>query len=75
MKCPTCGAWTEVLETRTRQDGTVRRRYKCANLHRFSTEEHICDPDATQPVQTSMSIRACARETVVGAPGLEPGTR
>lgn len=34
MKCPTCGAWSSVLETR----GVTRRR-ECANGHRFSTIE------------------------------------
>lgn len=42
MTCPVCGAWTSVKETRTRKtDGVVTRRYECANLHRFSTEERI----------------------------------
>ena len=44
MKCPTCGKWTEVLETRARSDGSCRRRYQCATLiksHRFSTVERI----------------------------------
>lgn len=39
MKCPICDAWTDTLETRTRADGTKRRRYECANGHRFSTLE------------------------------------
>jgi transcriptional regulator NrdR family protein len=39
MKCPTCKTWTSVLETREKPDGTVRRRYECANLHRFTTTE------------------------------------
>lgn len=34
MKCPHCGAWSNVLETRT-----TRRRRECANGHRFSTVE------------------------------------
>jgi transcriptional regulator NrdR family protein len=41
MKCPQCEAWTEVRETRQRTDGTKRRRYECANLHRFTTVERI----------------------------------
>jgi transcriptional regulator NrdR family protein len=42
MKCPQCKTWAEVLETRTRKtDGVVTRRYECANLHRFSTEERV----------------------------------
>lgn len=43
MKCPRCGAWTEVLETRARKDGTKHRRYECANEHRFSTVEQVKD--------------------------------
>jgi transcriptional regulator NrdR family protein len=39
VNCPRCGTWAEVLETRTRLDGSKRRRYECANEHRFSTEE------------------------------------
>lgn len=34
MKCPHCGTWTEVLATR----GAIRTR-RCANYHRFFTEE------------------------------------
>lgn len=42
IKCPVCGTWTTVKETRTRKtDGVVTRRYECANLHRFSTEERV----------------------------------
>lgn len=38
MKCPTCNAWTNVLESRPIKDG-VKRRRECANLHRFTTYE------------------------------------
>ena len=42
MKCPICGSWTTVKETRTRKtDGVVTRRYECGNMHRFSTEERV----------------------------------
>lgn len=44
MKCPTCGTWTTVLETRTRSDGNKYRRYECANLHRFLTMETVKIP-------------------------------
>lgn len=40
MKCPTCGTWTEVLWTEP-SDGCRRRRYQCANTHRFWTEERV----------------------------------
>jgi transcriptional regulator NrdR family protein len=38
MKCPECGAWSVILETR---DTSVRyrRRRECANGHKFTTEE------------------------------------
>jgi len=41
MKCPVCGAWTIVKETRTRSDGSKRRSYECANEHRFRTSETV----------------------------------
>lgn len=41
MKCPVCGAWTMVKETRKKQDNTKYRRYECANLHRFTTLETV----------------------------------
>jgi transcriptional regulator NrdR family protein len=47
MKCPTCNAWTSVLESVLRRDGSRRRRYQCANLHRFNTEEKIVGLSST----------------------------
>ena len=41
MKCPVCQAWTVVKETRTRPGNIKYRRYECANLHRFVTNEKI----------------------------------
>lgn len=41
MNCPECGTWTIVKEARKREDNTTRRRYECANMHRFSTVERI----------------------------------
>jgi len=38
MKCPRCAVWTRTLETRTNPQG-MRRRYECANGHRFTTQE------------------------------------
>ena len=39
-KCPECGAWADVLETRQRPEYTYRR-YECANNHRFTTRESL----------------------------------
>jgi len=41
MKCPTCTTWASVLETRNRVDQSTRRRYECANGHKFSTVERV----------------------------------
>lgn len=42
MKCPTCNVWSFVKETRHNKAApTVRRRYECANGHRFTTEERV----------------------------------
>ena len=38
MKCPYCGAWSDVKDSRQ-----GRRRRECANGHRFTTQEIIID--------------------------------
>lgn len=40
MKCPICGAWSSVIETRENiKRESTRRRRKCANEHKFWTLE------------------------------------
>lgn len=41
MKCPECNAWSTVLETRTRADGSRRRTFLCGNEHKFNSIERI----------------------------------
>jgi len=41
MKCPVCKKWVSTLETRTRPNNEVYRRYQCANEHRFTTKEVV----------------------------------
>lgn len=41
MKCPTCKAWASVKDSRPKPNGTTYRRYECANLHRFTTNEQV----------------------------------
>jgi transcriptional regulator NrdR family protein len=41
MKCPECGAWTVVKETRANENNSRRRRIECANMHRFTTLETV----------------------------------
>jgi transcriptional regulator NrdR family protein len=43
MKCPECGTWTIVKETRISTGNTRRRRLEFANMHRFSTMETIVE--------------------------------
>jgi transcriptional regulator NrdR family protein len=43
MKCPICSTISKVEETRSRDDNTKRRRYKCATGHKFSTHEVISE--------------------------------
>ena len=40
MKCPECGAWSNVLSTRE-TDAGVRRRHECGNEHRFSSLQTV----------------------------------
>lgn len=47
MKCPVCKTYTEVLETRQRGDGVTRRRYECANTHRFTSLEVVIEDKKT----------------------------
>lgn len=37
IDCPVCLSWANVLDTRRVQPGVLRRRYECANGHRFIT--------------------------------------
>ena len=46
MKCPVCGSWSSVKQTRDSPTfGHVRRR-ECANEHRFTTQEVIVPQEA-----------------------------
>ena len=41
MKCPQCGAWSLVKQTKNSPTFGYTRRRECANEHRFSTQEVI----------------------------------
>ena len=45
MKCPQCGAATDVKATRTK-DNVVRRSRVCFNEHAFTTIETVEDKNA-----------------------------
>ena len=56
MKCPICGAWTLVKDTRKREGNTTVRRYECGNLHTFKTTEQITQIlDATHMEQLKLA--------------------
>lgn len=41
MKCPICGVWVRVLETKVKEHNIRHRRYVCGNEHRFTTAETV----------------------------------
>lgn len=62
MKCPECGAESSVLETR----GTRRRR-RCRNGHRWSTDEVVADFRADMYERGQATRRANAMKTDAAA--------
>jgi len=46
MKCPECGAWSIVKETRQSPTFGQTRRRECANEHRFTTQELVIPQEA-----------------------------
>jgi transcriptional regulator NrdR family protein len=59
MKCPECGAWSTVKETRGN-----RRRRECANEHRFTTEEVVI-PEEVLKQNSINNIKAHHRKKMV----------
>lgn len=64
MKCPHCGAWTAVRETRQVDRGhTLRRTRECGNGHRFQTFEVLApiyrrDPPTVRQTVVAAQVRA-----------------
>ena len=46
MKCPTCGAWSLVKQTKKSPTFGYTRRRECANEHRFTTQEIVVPQEA-----------------------------
>jgi transcriptional regulator NrdR family protein len=46
MKCPECGAWSLVKETKESPTFGYRRRRECANYHKFTTQEILVPQEA-----------------------------
>lgn len=54
MLCPTCGAWSSVLDTREGPAESIRRRRECANGHKFFTFEILAA--ARNPGQAARAV-------------------
>lgn len=46
MKCPECGAWSLVKQTKKSPTFGYTRRRECANEHRFTTQEIVVSQEA-----------------------------
>jgi hypothetical protein len=60
MKCPTCGAWSNVLDTRQGPYESLRRRRECGNGHRFATLEVF--PEVIHGDARIANVRAIAKK-------------
>lgn len=60
IKCPICGAWALVTETRTRKTNIVARRYRCKHDHRFTTHEEVVPDDTEQHEALRLEIGRAA---------------
>ena len=56
MICPVCKIRAGIKETRMQDDGSMMRRYRCANDHKFVTHE------ALDRVYTDADVKAYQRE-------------
>lgn len=54
MRCPQCGSTTQVYDSRPTVDGSVHRRRRCENEHRFSTREVMIDAGDARSNMTSL---------------------
>ncbi len=60
MRCYQCHAPTRIVDSRyVAEKGTTRRRYRCANGHRFSTVEEVMELKrgvAAKPSETAAQL-------------------
>lgn len=64
MKCPTCGAWTTIKESRESTIFGYTRRRECGNQHRFTTQERILPEDAIKQYQRLQILKAVKHKKV-----------
>jgi transcriptional regulator NrdR family protein len=58
MKCPECGAWTIVKDTRKSPTFGYMRRRECANYHKFTTQEVIVPQEAIDAERKENVLKA-----------------
>ena len=54
MKCPECGAWTDLISQWRRKAGTMRK-YTCGNEHTFTVFERDKLPPRQKPPQANFN--------------------
>ena len=69
MKCPECGAWSLVKETKESPTFGYRRRRECANYHKFTTQEvlvpqEVIDEERRQNVLKAGVIARATRMAI-----------
>jgi transcriptional regulator NrdR family protein len=62
MKCPTCGAWTTIKESRESNIFGYTRRRECGNQHRFTTQERILPEDAIKQYQRLQILKVSKKK-------------
>jgi transcriptional regulator NrdR family protein len=73
MKCPICSTWAIRLETRSNaMYNTVRRRYECGYLHRFSTVERVVSSGLSTRRKPAQSLEPKIR--IRSPKGSKPGS-
>lgn len=68
MKCPECGVWTIVRETRKSPTFGYKRRRECANGHKFTTKEVVIpeselEQERRDHLETNRELMVAFRES------------
>ncbi len=58
MKCPECGAWSLIKETKESPTFGYRRRRECANYHKFTTQEIVVPQEVIKAKQRENVLKA-----------------
>jgi hypothetical protein len=70
MICPRCGKNAKTLEVRKNADGSIRQRYECQRLHRFTLVDGVILTDEQRlDKQRASARKATARSKSKHAKG------